>query len=148
MLIAYILSLVTAVMWGVSTNLENVVLQSIDYITLFFIFGIVNGISALVLLCFKRDVIMKDIKNCPSRLFILAIITSLLAIVISNLVYLKAVSFADQTNIHIVAALAFSAPLFTALVAILYFKKIPSVLSILGVVLIVTGAIILTMMNN
>lgn len=142
---AYVLSILTAVMWGVGALMENRVLSKLDRLTYYCIVGSLFAITSIIILAFNKKDVMKqlqDIRGDPK--FILFVVsTAFLASVLSFLVYFKAISIATKKNIHIIAALAFSAPLFTLFASIIIYKRLPNAISILGACLIVIGSVLI-----
>lgn len=138
---AYILAFIVAIMWGIGTQMERHVLQFIDTKTLYIIMGFTLACASLVISVIYRKPIMRDFKQSTSYIYF-AILTGLIAIVISGFIFQKALSLSTTKNVHCVTAIAFAAPVVTMLVSILYFKEKLTIKSMVGVVLVSLGVLL------
>lgn len=142
MLVSYSFALIVAIFWGVGAHMERYVLESMSNVSLFIVFGLVYFIVAIIIYVFNYTKIHHELtmSNVP-----FAILTALVSSTISILIYQKALSMCSVKNVHIVTALAFTAPLFTMIVTWLYFKERMSIKSVAGVCLIISGGVLLVM---
>jgi uncharacterized membrane protein len=145
MIQGYFYAVLTAVMWGVAAIMEKKSLNLISPVLLFIVAGIVFGAGSLLTLCFYWTEVVKSIKGLTvyNKCYIVA--TVLMALVVSNYFYFKAIQSNNQT--HIIAALTFSAPLFTLMLTSYFLHQRVTQTNIIGILMIVGGSMILTLVE-
>lgn len=126
--------------------MERHVMQSISNQTLFVIVGITFGLCSVLYYGMNRAAITQDVRRHGTKgVVAFAVLTGLVSLVASVLVYQKAIGMASISNVHVVTALAFAAPLVTTLISFFFFKQRLGAASVIGVCLIVAGGLLLTM---
>lgn len=133
-----LLAFFVALMWGLGPLRHKTYLNHISPLTLICIFSFIYFIATIPLIIYCKKQIHKDITMCNKwillEIFIIVIVTSFIPYAINFWML-------NKKPAHIVTALTFCAPIFTVLAALFIVDEHVHLLSIIGVLLIVIGAI-------
>ena len=129
------LGLVVSFIWGLIPIIDKFVLISVDPKIFILMFATLFFFCTLIFTFLNRNSILLHIKTVNKHNLMLTFCSSLLAFV-ALLVYLFLLKDNDS---HLVSAIAYSAPMFTLILAMLILKERPTLISIAGILLIIMG---------
>ena len=133
----YIYAIIVAILWGFSALLENHMVKQLDILFLYVVGGITFGISALFILIWKHATLIPMFKRATNSQLSLSILSAVGAIILSNFLFLMALEKTSKPSV--VTALAYCAPVFTLIGAIVLLQYKVSKLELLGIVLTLAG---------
>jgi drug/metabolite transporter (DMT)-like permease len=141
MIYSYVLAICTSILYGAATIIEKHVMVVFDPSYVFTSFGLIYGLVAMVAYLYNKSLFQTYMKKrfVYHHMWLLAAIVC--ALILPQLLFLHAVKHHD--DIHIVSALSSLGPLVTMLILMLFFKKRLTVISMIGVILVVIGGLVL-----
>lgn len=147
-----IMSLIVSLLYGISPILYKYIFLIYQYeihtFTLLLISSFVFFVCTLFCYIVQRDRVKQDFINLykNKKVFIILISSSLFSVFIANLLYFIILKKAN-TKSYIVSTLVFTSPLFTLLLSYFFLNEGITIITLLSIVLIVTGILALTLTN-
>ncbi len=133
-------SLLVAFVWGLSPILNKKLIK--DGLPVEFIFAAVAVCYALcvtVFILFNRRLIMAGLRKASMSHYATIVAIGVLSAFIGNIVFIKLLS--KHRDSYVVTALTFISPVFTLALAYLFLKEEVTLISGLGVLLVVAGIV-------
>jgi drug/metabolite transporter (DMT)-like permease len=137
----FVYAIVVASLWGLAALVECSIIKQVSPLFLYVIGGLCFGISALVMLAFKRATLIPMFLKASPRVLFLSVLSSVAAIVVANYLFLLALD--RTTRPTIVTALAYCAPVFTLIGAIVLLQYKVSPLELAGIAMTLFGVLII-----
>ena len=138
----YVYAIIVAIMWGFAAILENSLLEQFSPVFLYVVSGLTFGLSALIVLLWKRASIVPMFHAAKWGDLGYVILMALGALVIANYFFLLALDKTSKPTV--VTALAYCAPVFTLLGSILLLQYDVSSLELIGIGTTIVGVVIVT----
>jgi len=111
--------------------------KQLNPLFLYVVGGITFGLSALVVLFWNYSTLFPMLKNATNYQLSLSVLSSVSAIVLSNFLFLLALEKTSKPSV--VTALAYCAPVFTLIGAIVLLQYKVSKMELFGIVLTLVG---------
>lgn len=135
-ILSVLLAVFVALLWGITPNIHKVLLSDLSFKTVMVISSCFYFSCTLLFTLFYKDEILKDLPKLDAKhLFGLAIV-AVIAGFLANIIYLMVL---QKNKSYVISALIYAAPLFTLLGGIFVLKERITLVSFLGVMLIVIG---------
>ena len=138
----YVYAIIVAIMWGFAAILENSLLEQFSPVFLYVVSGLTFGLSALIVLLWKRASIVPMFHAAKWGDLGYVILMALGALVIANYFFLLALDKTSKPTV--VTTLAYCAPVFTLLGSILLLQYDVSSLELIGIGTTIVGVVIVT----
>ena len=137
----YMYAVVVACLWGLAALVEATIIHKLSPLFLYVVGGLCVGISALIVLFFKWRTLLPMLYSASPRILGVAILASIAAMVVGNLLFLFALDKANSPSI--VTVLAYCAPIFTLIgsIVLLQYKVTP--LELVGIAMTIIGVFII-----
>lgn len=137
-------SLIVSFLYGVSPILHKIIFNNntIHYYTLLCITSLIFFVCSIFIYISNYKIINNNISLFSRKTILLIIIGAILSTFIANLLYFKVIQYSKS---YLVSALIFSSPFFTLLLSLIFLDETINMMSFIGVSLIITGTIILSM---
>lgn len=143
MKIVYILiALFVAFLWGLLPVVHKYVLQKHNIITVIVFSALIYALCTLILAWLYWPSIKKDLRIIDKNTILLLTIVTIFAGFLANIIYMYVLEKHDS---HIISALVYTSPVFTLILAILFLNEKPTMLSLIGIFLIISGIIMCTL---
>jgi transporter family protein len=136
----FILCIFVAFLWSLQPILHKMLKKNIDVFILFILVWIFTSLFMIIFLFYYKNHIYENIINL-TKFELLIFISIGIMCVLANYLYFNIIKIEDS---YIVSAITYSSPVFTILVAYLLLQENISISSIIGILLIVVGAVILS----
>ena len=140
----YLLPLITSAMWGLSAVLDKMAMVDMPMYLVFLIGALLYTITAVIVLFVNYKDLQLQIKlnKISYKSYIYAILAALTGFTIANLIYYYSLKKIDKP--HIVACIAYTAPIFAFIFGLLLLNHKFSMYSLIGVIITVIGVIIVS----
>jgi uncharacterized membrane protein len=138
----YLLPLITASMWGLSAVLDKMAMIEMPMYLVFLIGALLYSITAIIVFFVNyKDLCMK-IHTISYKSYIYALLAAITGFTIANLIYYYSLKKIDKP--HVVAALAYTAPIFAFIFGLLLLHNKFSMYSLIGVIITIIGVVIVS----
>jgi len=138
----FIPAFIVAIIWAYMAIIEKKLLKHVSYITLFILFGLFIGFISLLLLIYYNKSIKEDIIFMYNKISYIILMLYGLIYIIASLIYLKLMK---NHYSYLVVALTYTTPLFVTLFSYFELKENIDIKSVLGILLIVSGCITISL---
>jgi len=138
---------IIASIWAYMAIIEKKILKYISHKSLFIYFGLFVGLVSLILLLYYNKDVKKDIDliTTSTKISFKLLIFYALIYIIAAFIYLKLMK---EHHSYMVIALTYTTPLFVTLFSYLELKEDINIKSVLGVLLIVSGSVTLSLQKH
>ena len=137
-----LLAILIAFLWGISPVIFKYLLGDVDMKVIMVLTAVIYTLcTALYTIPSWRDIYRSIIKINHVHMFWIVVNAALLTFV-ANLLFLIALK--NNSKSYVITSIAFSAPLFSLLIAYLFLNQQITYHNLIGVVLIVTGIFVLS----
>ena len=138
MQLLYLYALFISFLWGIIPIIYKVVLERLNNVTVMLINGVFYCILLISLFLYNKKIIMNDLNKITTNEYLWIFIATLFGGFIGNLLYYYILKRGEAA---ILTALMYTAPVVTLIVAYFILKDKITPLSIIGILLIVTGVV-------
>ena len=128
--------LLIAFLWGALGVVNKYVLNHLESSTVFVLSGSVYFLLLIGLWFYNKKTIDKDLKKITQFQIFCIIATAIFLTILPNFLYYY---FLKRTKASIITAVAYSAPVFTLILAYLFLNEKIKAISVLGIILITLG---------
>jgi len=141
----YLLPLITSAMWGVSAVLDKMAMVDMPMYLVFLIGALLYTIAAVIIFFVNYKDLRMQIKlnKISNKSYMYAILAGITGFIIANLFFYYSIK--NIHNTHTVATIAYTAPIFTFIFALLLLNHKFSMYSLIGVIITVIGVVIVSL---
>lgn len=138
-----ILAILVSFLWGLASILQKIIYKTnISYATMTVLTGFFYFIPLVLFYLKKRKSINQDLSKLSLSSYLLIACTVITTSFIANLIYYHLIK---QYSASLVTTLVSTAPLFTVILAYLILKEKLNLKSLIGIVVTITGIILISM---
>ena len=138
-------SLIVAFLWATITLIDKHVLDSLESMTVLFIATIATIIFAGSYCFYHKKSIVSDLKNVNVKLIFWICVTTFISVITVKILYLELLK---KNNTAIVTALMYTSPAIVLILSMILFKEQLSLYSIIGILMIISGTILIGVSKN
>ena len=138
----YFYALLISFFWGITPIIHKVVLNKLNNITVMAITAIFYFLSLSVLVLFNRNIFIKDLKKITPIDYIWIFIAAFFGVFITNFLYYYILKKGEPA---VLSALMYTCPVITLIAAYYILNDHISKQAIIGILLIVTGVVTISL---
>ena len=135
------LAFVAAFMFGAQPLIQKRILDSIRPQTMLVLMDVIYFACIIVFTIINFKIVKHDVLGMVRNTWILIAISAIVFSFFGYMAYVYAVKFSTP---HVVAAIVASSPLFTVLISTVFFREKISLVSIVGILLVVAGVVLIS----
>ena len=140
-----LIALFISFLWGIQPIVHKHLLNKYNFITIMLISTIVNFSLILAVSITRNKEILADMNKLTFRdLFILVLVSSF-TIFLANMMYYYILKNHESS---IISALVYSSPVFTLIIAYIFFKERLDIYGVSGILLMIFGVILVSNNNK
>ena len=140
-----LVALLISLIWGTSPLIYKHLVSQYNPVSIIIFSGLVYAICVLVFGCFHMNILITDYNRMSRSDMWWIALTAIFAVFIANVLQITVL---NDANASVVSPIIYTCPLFTLLLAYMFFNVEPNRYSVLGVLLIVLGVSCISMYSN
>ena len=139
------LSLLIALGWGIIPIIQKYVLSTVSVITVFVVGSFIYFSGTLLIFAYNRHEVLTNIPKLNLKLWGMLIFSGIFCAMLTNMLFIRLLK---TNSSYIVTALSYTSPVFTMLLGYMILSERITIMSFIGVILIVSGIVLLVFQNK
>jgi len=140
-----LVALLISLLWGTSPLVYKHLLSRYNPITIIIFSGVIYAACVFVFGCFHMNILLEDYNRMNGNDIWWIALTAIFAVFIANVLQITVLK---DANASVVSPIIYTCPIFTLLLAYMFFNAEPNRYCILGVLLIVLGVLCISVCSN